>query len=386
MGTPQRCDVAILGAGLAGGLIALALGRRRPDLSILLIDSGDRIGGHHIWSFFERDIPPEHRWLLAPLVCHSWQGYDVAFPAYRRTLGSAYHAIRSERLDEVVRSLLPPESLLLGTRVHAAGPHGVLLDDGTEIEAGGVIDARGSGDLSRLDLGWQKFVGQELLLSEPHGLERPIVMDANLEQIDGYRFLYVLPFGPDRLFLEDTYYSDRPNLAAGTISPRIGHYAAVRGWRVREVVREEQGVLPVAMGGDFEAYWRSGGDGIAKAGMRGGLFHPLTGYSLPDAVRVAALVASLPDHDGAGLHDVLFAEARGRWKQRGFYRMLSRMLFRAAMPPERWKVFEQFYRRDQRLIERFYAARSTSSDRISILSGRPPVPIGRAIKAIMKGR
>lgn len=386
MGIPHRCDVAILGAGLAGGLIALALGRRRPDLSILLVDASDRIGGHHIWSFFERDIPPANRWLLAPLVCHSWSGYDVAFPAYRRTLGSAYHSIRSERLDAAVREILPPESLLLGRRVHAAGPRGVLLDDGSEIEAGAVIDTRGVSDLTRLQLGWQKFVGHELLLAEPHGLDRPIVMDANLEQIDGYRFLYVLPFGPDRLFLEDTYYSDRPNLVAGTIGPRIGHYAAVRGWRVREVVREEQGVLPVAMGGDFEAYWRSGGDGIAKAGMRAGQFHPLTGYSLPDAVRTAVLVATVPDHDGEALHDLLFEDARRTWKDRSFYRMLSRMLFRAAMPPERWKVFEQFYQRDQRLIERFYAGRSTALDKLNILSGRPPVPLGRAMKAIIKGR
>lgn len=383
MAQPERCDVAILGGGLAGGLIALALAARRPELSVLLIESGDRIGGNHFWSFFERDVAPGDRWLAAPLVCHSWRGYDVAFPAYRRTLGSAYHSIRSERLDAFVRDALPSESVLLGRRVHAAGPTSVLMDDGSRIEAGGVIDARGAADLGHLKLGWQKFVGHELQLSEPHGLDRPIVMDANLEQIDGYRFLYVLPFGPDRLLLEDTYYSDRPNLAPGTIAPRIGHYAAVRGWRVAEVLREEQGVLPVTMGGDFEAYWRSGGDGVAKAGVRGGFFHPLTGYSLPDALRVATMVAGMDDISGAALHDRLHAEARRLWDERGFYRMLSRMLFRAAMPPERWKVFEQFYRRDQRLIERFYAARSTLGDRMRVLSGRPPVPVGRALKAII---
>ena len=54
-------------------------------------------------------------------------------------------------------------------------------------------------------------------------------------------------------------------------------------------------MLPVVLGGDFEAYWGSTGTALAKAGMRAGLFHPTTGYSLPDAVRLACLIAAAPD-------------------------------------------------------------------------------------------
>ncbi|MEB0222632.1 lycopene cyclase family protein, partial [Pseudomonas sp. AB12(2023)] len=74
------------------------------------------------------------------------------------------------------------------------------------------------------------------------------------------------------------------------------------GWATHTVIREESGVLPVTMGGDFEAYWQSGGNKVAKAGMRAGLFHPTTGYSLPDAVRLAALIATARDLSGEGLH------------------------------------------------------------------------------------
>lgn len=384
---PERCDLAILGGGLAGSLIALALAIRRPDLSILLIEQGETLGGNHIWSFFESDLARDDRWLAAPLVCHSWASHDVAFPRHRRTLTGAYHSVRSERLDQRVRQALPPEAILTGRRVHTAGPTSVLMEDGSVIATGGVIDARGPGDVDALDLGWQKFVGQEVRLSQPHDLERPIIMDANLEQIDGYRFLYVLPFAPDRLLIEDTYYSDRPQLAPGLIAPRIAHYAAARGWRVAEVLREEAGVLPVAMGGDFEAYWRSGGDGVAKAGMRAGNFHPLTGYSFADAISTATTIAAMDDLSGEALHDALHARARALWDARGFYRMLTRMLFRAAHPPERWKVLDQFYRRDQRLIARFYGTRSTLADKAAILAGRPPVPLGRALRAVFgKGR
>jgi len=381
------CDVAILGGGLAGSLIALALTRKRPDLKLLLIENSNRIGGDHTWSFFESDIAPRDRWLVAPLVCHSWAAHDVAFPRHRRTIPGAYHSVRSSRLDDVVNSTLPAGSVLLGTKVHTAGPTTVLLQNGSKIEAKGVIDARGPAALEQyLDLGWQKFVGQELRLEKPHGLERPLIMDATIEQIDGYRFLYVLPFTPDTLLIEDTYYSDRAHLAPGTITPRIQHYAAGRGWSVAEILREETGVLPIAMGGDFDAYWRSGGDGVAKAGMRAALFHPTTGYSLPDAVRVASLIAREKDLSGDALHALLHSHARKAWIDRRFYRMLSRMLFRAAHPPQRWKLLDHFYRKDRGLIRRFYAARSTLTDKIRLMSGKPPVPISRAAGIFFNGK
>ncbi|MCH3002895.1 hypothetical protein K3W91_15445, partial [Listeria monocytogenes] len=77
----------------------------------------------------------------------------------------------------------------------------------------------------------------------------------------------------------------------------------------------------------FEAYWQSGGNKVAKAGMRAGLFHPTTGYSLPDAVRLAALIARASDLSGAGLHTLTHDFARRTWRARGFYRMLDKMLF-----------------------------------------------------------
>jgi len=377
-----QCDVAIAGGGLAGGLIALALAARRPELAVVIVEEGDAIGGNHIWSFFDTDVEPGHRWLVDPLVAHGWQGYTVLFPRRRRQLPQSYASVHSERLDAAVRAALPAGRVLTGCHLLGVGPTALVLENGTRIEAGGVIDARGAADLGLLDLGWQKFVGQIVRLDAPHGLERPVVMDATVEQIDGYRFVYLLPGSADTLLIEDTYYSDGPALDRAAIAARIADYAAGRGWRIAEVLREESGVLPVALGGDFEAYWRSGGNRVAKAGVRAGLFHPTTGYSLPDAIRTAMLVADLPDLTAPALHDALHDHAAAAWKGRGFYRLLDKMLFRAARPVERIKVFERFYGLDAGLISRFYAAKSTVFDRIRILAGKPPVPVGRAIAAI----
>jgi len=296
MATTISCDLAVVGGGLAGGLITLALKKKRPDLDVRLIEGSHSIGGNHLWSFFASDIADGDRWIVAPLVCYGWTSYDIKFPAHGRAIKASYYSIESERLDALVRSVLPEGALMLGRKVLGASAKAVVFADGDRVEAKGVIDARGSGDLSKLDLGWQKFVGREYALAEPHDLERPIVMDATVEQIDGYRFVYSLPFSATRLFIEDTYYSDTPDLHRPTpggsnadpIADRIDDYAAAHGWQTQEILREESGVLPVALGGDFEEYWRSGGNNVAKAGMRAGLLHPTTGYSLPDAVRTAS--------------------------------------------------------------------------------------------------
>ncbi|MBX3595275.1 lycopene beta-cyclase CrtY [Sphingomonas sp.] len=380
-----HCDVAIVGGGLSGGLIALALRRKRPELDVRLIEGAPVLGGNHLWSFFASDVAEADRWLVAPLVSYGWTSYDVAFPDHARTLKASYYSIESERFDQVVRAALPPQALMTGRKVLGASARAVVLADGDRIEAGGVIDCRGAGDLTKLDLGWQKFMGRELALAEPHALRRPVVMDATVTQLDGYRFVYALPFAATRLFVEDTYYSDTPDIDMAALGRRIDAWTQAHGITVDVVTREETGVLPVAMGGDFEEYWRSGGNRVAKGGMRAGLFHPVTGYSLPDAVRLAGLIAGAGDLSGAALHELTHGYARRQWRRRGFYRMLSAMLFRAAEPAERYRILERFYRLDAGLIARFYAGQSSLLDRARVLTGRPPVPIGRAIAAI-RGR
>jgi lycopene beta-cyclase len=141
-------------------------------------------------------------------------------------------------------------------------------------------------------------------------------------------------------------------------------------------------MLPVVIRGDFPAYWASTGTDLAKAGMRAGLFHPTTGYSFPDAVRLATAIAAAPDLSHPALVALTRRHAERAWARRGFYRALDAMLFRAAEPEQRYRVLERFYRLNPGLIQRFYAAESTGLDQLRMLSGRPPVRIDRAARAL----
>ena len=374
------CDIAIVGGGLAGGLAAYALSVKRPDLSVKLIDPSATFGGNHVWSFFTSDIDPDDWWIVEPFIDHQWDRYETRFPAHRRVFESPYNSIRSQNYDGHLRAVLPKDAPVRGEAVTLSQTT-VYLSDQRKIAADGVFDGRGVADLDHLDFGWQKFVGQEYRTAQPHGLTHPIVMDATVEQIDGYRFVYALPFAEDRIFIEDTYYSDGPDIDRDGMVARIKDYAAFQGWELAELIHQEMGALPVTMGGDFDAYWRSGGE-AAKIGVRAALFHGTTGFSLPDAVRTASLIARLDDLSGPAIATAMHAFAEARWKKGSFYRLLDRMLFRAATPGTRYQVLQRFYGLRPSLIQRFYAGNTTFLDKARILSGKPPVPIARAMQVI----
>ncbi|WP_066555308.1 lycopene beta-cyclase CrtY [Croceicoccus bisphenolivorans] len=377
----QRFDIAIAGGGLAGSLIALALKARRPDLSVVIVEAGDAIGGNHVWSFFASDIARANRTLVDPLCAARWDGgYEVHFPAFSRMLKTPYRSVTSENLAAAVAEALPADAIRLRQSVSGVEAGGIALDDGSRIEADGVIDARGlSRDLlSNLNGGWQKFVGAMLECDRPHGISRPVVMDATVDQLDGYRFVYVLPFSDRHVFVEDTYYSDAPDLERNALLDRIAAYADAQGWQIAATTRVETGVLPVVTGGDFDAFWRTGNAGVGRAGVRAGLFQPLTSYSLPDAVRFASSLADLPKLDSTSLARFSRRYAERHWRRGMFYRTLAKMLFGASAPQERYKVLQRFYGLDERLIERFYAGLSTFADMARVLAGKPPVPVTRA--------
>jgi lycopene beta-cyclase len=116
------------------------------------------------------------------------------------------------------------------------------------------------------------------------------------------------------------------------------------------------------------------------------LFHPTTGYSLPDAIETALQIADFfaanPQATSHALRHLLDDHVRKTWRARSYFRLLNRMMFKAGRPNERYRILERFYRFDAGLIQRFYGARLTSIDQLRIVTGRPPVPILSALSCV----
>ncbi|MEO5706745.1 MAG: lycopene beta-cyclase CrtY [Alteraurantiacibacter sp.] len=385
--TGRDCDIAIAGGGLAGGLIALALARQRPDMTVRLIEAGAELGGNHRWSWFASDLSSEGQALLHPIRTTRWEhGNEVIFPGHRRQLATTYCSIGSADFAAALRRELPQGTIMTGRTIATLDARGVTLAGGTRIDAHKVIDARGFAPSLHVQGGWQVFMGRHLSTQLPHGLTRPIIMDASVDQLGGYRFVYVLPLGAHELFVEDTYYQDRPQLDRAALSGRIDAYCRQHGWD-GTILGFETGVLPVITGGDPARYLAQVGTrGVALAGARGLFVHPLTSYTLPFAVETALAVAADADLSGDQLAAKLAARSRAHWRRTGFYRLLGNMLFGGARPDQRVRIFERFYRLPQPLIERFYTARSTFTDKARVLIGKPPVPLHKALAALVSNR
>jgi lycopene beta-cyclase len=116
--------------------------------------------------------------------------------------------------------------------------------------------------------------------------------------------------------------------------------------------------------------------------LRAALFHPTTGYSLPDAAALADAICALPVINAISVERLIRERSIRLWRERAFFRLLNRMLFRAARPGERYRMLERFYGLPEALIARFYAARLTRLDMARLLIGKPPVPIGAALCCI----
>jgi len=375
----HRQQLVIAGAGLTAALLAQRLST--TDAQVTIIESADVPFGQHTWSLHLADVTSDDLKWLEPMIAHQWAGQTVRFRDYERHLSSGYATITSASALAAIEQLRNVE-VRLNSTVAKINAGQVVLEDGTRIEADCVIDARGFRPSNAIALGYQKFVGLEVETLAPHRLIDPVIMDASVSQIDGYRFVYLLPFSPTRMLIEDTRYSDGVDIDPAEIETAIIDYAAAQGWAVDKVARRESGVLPITLAYDADRFWAQTPADVPQAGMRAALFHPTTGYSLPDAVRVANLVADNWPLDSATLASKLRTYALQRAQGQRFYRLLNRMLFRAALPERRHLVLQRFYRLSQPLIERFYAGESTAADMGRILTGKPPVPIHKAVACL----
>lgn len=373
----SRQDVILIGVGLANALIGYRLKQIQPHLNITLIDQAEAPSIRHTWSFHSTDVAGSP-W-VEDLIDHSWPGYEVRFPAYSRRFSQPYHSIRARPFYARIKKIFG-RSMIFGRQVTSVDNGVVCFADHPSMEADLIIDGRGQGNTPKYKCGYQKFLGLDLQLNQPHNLTTPLLMDARVEQTDGYRFMYLLPWSENQVLVEDTRYSSRPDIAVDEYREQIMEYVKEVGWEVAAVRREERGVLPIPL--VFPAPPSQLAPDIPIVGTRCGLFHFVTGYSLPDAVRVANLVSQTKDLSSFEVTQALHHYQRSKKPKDWYYLQLTRMMFGASLPDQRYKIFEHFYRQPDSVIERFYAGTSRWSDQLRILMGRPPVPVKEALRSL----
>ncbi len=420
----DRYDYVLIGGGLQSGLIALALQQHQPEASVLLIERDGEIGGNHTWSFHFADIAQDSLRWFAPLVVRSWPHYDIRFGKTLRRVDLRYASISANHFKEVVgrsfcRSganenlvnplgeraagttwptynndravaivepeVAPRRMMLTNTEVLHVSEHELITSCGKSFLAKTVIDCRGPSvdQLGFSACGYQKFYGFEVQLKQPWPLKAPLLMDQCVDQTDGFRFNYTLPFDDRRILVEDTRFSDCPTIERQECLAQVRAYLRAHGITDFEIVREESGVLPMPLSSELQPIATS----PLAGGYAGGWFHAATGYSVPMAVAFAEAVASVPPSRSRSA--VAELAEQHRWRSK-FARFLNLLLFRLVKPRQRHHIFRRFYRvLSDAAVSRFYSHQFTVRDAAKIVIGIPPTLIGlsplRFVQAILRG-
>lgn len=373
--TKNVFDYVLVGGGLQSGLLVLAIRHYQPDASILLLEKEDELAGNHTWSFHSGDLEGAMAKWVRPLIETFWEGYDVRISGFQRRISIGYASTSSRHFAAVISHALtahPSSQLLLSTSVRSLSANEAATEDGQIFRGKLVIDNRGPGAREREQPlgGFQKFWGFELELDQDWPIDHPIIMDDSVDQTDGFRFVYTLPFTPRRVLVEDTRFSNTPTLDRSGCLQQVEDYLAhlaVPSWRI---VREEHGVLPMPISNLCKPTVTQDPEMPLAGGYVGGWFHAATGYSFPMAAAFADTVARSPIEVARDAAQALAEQHRIRNR---FARFLNRLLFKLVKPKTRYQIFRRFYRvLSEQRIARFYGHRFNLLDATRIVVGIPP--------------
>lgn len=364
MARGRNHGLLIAGGGVAASLAALAMARLRPEVPMLLVRESPAAGGERTHILLDEALSDEEREFVAPLVSRSWDGFYVAMPGKSRRLKLRCHAVTGDAIETSVRQALAEGHYRSDSRIVAVRDNSLLLQGAETVRGDGAVDARDWAHQTTLELGWRHSTARTIRFAAPHRVDLPVLLDTTVDQGPGCAFFACLPLDETRLVVEHVRYATAHEADPQEASARIDGYIALRGWGKGEAEAEAKASLPIALGGDFAAFYRIGGARVAKLGPRGGFFAPTTGSPLPDAIRTALAFARQRDFAGPALHDLFEKEALALWRQREFYRGFDRLLFRGGG----CTAIEALFGLDAPLIGRFFGERLGLFDRRKLMA------------------
>lgn len=376
----DKYDLIICGYGLSGALTAKLVSEKTTEPRVLILDQSAQ-SPDKTWSFHGTDLPLEWErrfpWLKQSMG-GSWPSQRVYFPNRSRDLRTSYHSIRSSDFYEILENQRKYQ-FIADVAVESLSDTKVVCKGGMSFEASVVLDARGfESSLPKDHFGFQKFLGLDVECEKPHGITEPVIMDACVDQKEGYRFIYLLPWTEKKLLVEDTRYSLDKNLYTEDFEESILKYLESLGITQFKELRRECSALPIPLS---VAGLKPASE--LSIGMRGGFFHPVTGYSFPLGLELAISIASLPKLEKSKVRQLLAQKRSSLAARNRFYCYLNRMLFHGTQPGLEYKMLAHFYAKSEKMIRRFYSSRSNIGDLMRILFlGKPPIPVSNALRQL----
>jgi lycopene beta-cyclase len=372
-------DVAVVGAGGAGGAVLVHLARllapgREPP-SVAVVDPERKAGRDRTWCFWDEgssavDAAVHRAWSTALLVEPGGREHrlDLAPMRYVMVRSQDFYALADAAAERLgAHRVLAPANAVSDGEEFAT----VQTASGT-IRARWVLDSRPAAPrlaantaLLQHFRGWTVRFGADAL--DPAA---PVFMDFSVPQpARGVAFGYVLPDDARTGLVEYTEFS-RTRLADASYEKALAGYLDARyggagGYEITEV---EDGAIPMT----DAVHARRVGRRVLRLGTAGGATRGSTGYTFAAMQRQAAdlaadLVAGRPPRPRPAY------PARHRWMDSVLLRALDRGL---VAGPE---LFARLLLENPPArVLRFLDGLSSPADELRIMATTPTVPMARA--------
>lgn len=309
----EERDVIVIGAGPAGWTAAASLASR--GLGVSLVAPTPEQPWRQNFGVWAHEVADND---VRACFEATWACPMVVVPGSERALDARYARLSTPALQGMLRARAADAGVrtvraAVSDLRHDATGTAVGLADGTSLRARVVVDASGaqSAFVARTSdrvpavqtaVGW--------LCEVPRHPFRPgemLLMDwtAATDDAEGPpSFLYAMPLGADRLFVEETSLAARPAVPFDLLRGRLGARLARLGIQVTRVVDHEHCWIPMGTALPRKDQ-RTIGFGAAAS-----MVHPATGYQI---ARVLAQADPLADAVLAGLSDGPDAAAARAW-------------------------------------------------------------------------
>lgn len=293
----NKLDALVLGKGPAGLAVAAALCERGLGVGVL-----GPAGAVHWPAQYGAWLDELEPFGFPNLAERSWPETVVGFgPAGGQVLTRSYArvnktALAAALLDQCERG---KARWIVGEAagvLHDRNGSTVRLRDGRDVSTRVVVDASGHRPaLVRLPAtdtqGFQTAVGWTLETgTHPFAPGQATLMDWDTrgmepDELSTPSFLYAMPLGDGRIFVEETVLVSRPAVPFDALEARLQRRCAALGIPVHRIVEREQVWIP--MGGGIP----SARERVIGFGGAAGMVHPATGYMLPRVLEAAPILA-----------------------------------------------------------------------------------------------
>jgi len=288
-------EVAILGSGPAGLALAGELVRR--GTRVICISPEIHQTWRHNYGVWGHELGP----ILKNVVDVSWDSPSIWTGPDEKILSARYCRIHTASLQRTLKESAESMGLVCVEDTvedveHDDDGSTVRLSDGQEIRARFVVDATGQKGgfvdrKSREELAYQTAYGQvldgvSLALFDGEMIFMDLRSLPGDDEFSSPTFLYAMPLGPNRIFVEETSLISAPEVPISVLEDRLQLRLETLGIEAGSPVDEERCRFPLNLS------MPKLGQRTLGFGLAAGMVHPASGYQLARTLRMVKSVAS----------------------------------------------------------------------------------------------